>query len=301
MSISSMTGFASKNGEHFFDNTTLTWSFELKSVNGKNIDLKLRTPSWLGDMSIQMRNILSKYFTRGSFNVSLDINSNKNEQKIKINQEILSQITAKAIELYQTNPQELDKPKASDLLNIKGVIEVEENKLSEEEILALQEKLFADFEEVCKNLKISRDSEGAKTKLALVEILTKIQKNAEEIAQIFESIPEKLKEKINLQLKNLLETGNNVSEERLAQEIVFYIAKADIKEEIDRLQLHLKTAHELLNSKEAVGRKLDFLCQELNREANTTCSKSVDITITNLGMELKTLIEQFREQIQNIE
>lgn len=296
-----MTGFTQKNGGKTFENKNLTWSFELKSVNGKNIDLKLRTPLWLGDLSIPMRNILSKHFYRGSFNAFLEINSDKSEQNIKVNQEILEQITSKALELYKSNPNEIEKPRASDLLNVRGVIEVEENKLTEEETVLLQEYLLADFEEVCLSLKTSRNNEGKKTKEVLLTILEKIQKITNEIEEIANTLPEKIKEKLNLQLKNLLETNVNITEDRLAQEIVFYITKADIREEIDRLKLHLKTAHELLNSAEAVGRKLDFLCQELNREANTTCSKSIDINITNLGMELKTLIEQFREQIQNIE
>ncbi len=296
-----MTGFTQKNGEETFEAKTLTWTFELKSVNGKNIDLKLRTPSWLGDMSIQMRNILSKYFYRGTFNACLDVNSSSGEQTLKINQDILDQVTAKAIQLYKQNPQNVEKPRASDLLSVKGVIEIEDNKLSEEQISLLQNKMLADFEDACNNLKKSRDSEGQKIKDALLEILNNIQKNAEEIEKIAKNLPEKIKEKLNLQIKNLLDTSVNITEDRLAQEVVFYVAKADIKEEIDRLKLHIKTAHELLNSNDSVGRKLDFLCQELNREANTTCSKSIDINITNMGMELKTLIEQFREQVQNVE
>ena len=123
----------------------------------------------------------------------------------------------------------------------------------------------------------------------------------QQIEKIAVTLPEKIKEKLQEQLKQWLDPSVQLGEDRLAQEIVFYVTRADIREEIDRLQAHIKTAKNLLKSNEAVGRRLDFLCQELNREANTTCSKSMDLSITNLGMDLKALIEQFREQIQNIE
>ena len=122
----------------------------------------------------------------------------------------------------------------------------------------------------------------------------------DEIEQIAVTLPLKMKEKLNEQVKQWAE-GVEVSEDRLAQELVLYVTKADIREEVDRLQAHIKTAQNLLNEDGGVGRRLDFLCQELNREANTTCSKSCDIELTNLGMKLKALIEQFREQVQNIE
>ena len=127
----------------------------------------------------------------------------------------------------------------------------------------------------------------------IAEVTAKIEKLAD-------GLPEKIKDKLKEMLAQYAKDVE-ISEDRLAQEIVFLVTKADIREEIDRLKAHIKSAEQLLTAEEAVGRKLDFLCQELNREANTTCSKACDIAITNLGMELKALIEQFREQVQNIE
>lgn len=124
---------------------------------------------------------------------------------------------------------------------------------------------------------------------------------SKKIEIVAEILPQKLKERLKGQIKELLDADCQISEDRLVQEVCLYVARADIREEIDRLKAHVKTARQLLSSGEAVGRRLDFLCQELNREANTTCSKSCDIEITNLGMELKMLIEQFREQVQNME
>jgi uncharacterized protein (TIGR00255 family) len=296
-----MTGFAKQNGELVFDDLSFNWSFELKSVNGKSIDIKVKSPSWLGDISIQLKTILSKYFSRGSFGVYLDVNSENSNQKIRINEDLLSQLIERAIEIYNKNQDGFAKPTAGELLNAKGVIEVEDSMLGDENMETFQKTLFDSFEEGCKSLRESRLLEGAKIKTALMDILAKVEAIIGDIENISKNMPEKLKEKLRQQISSMLDTNVNITEDRIAQEVVFYVAKADIQEEIDRLKAHIKTATELLASKEAVGRKLDFLCQELNREANTTCSKSVDINITNYGMELKTLIEQFREQIQNIE
>lgn len=296
-----MTGFAKQNGELVFDDLSLSWSFELKSVNGKGLDSKVKSPSWIGDISIQTKSILSKYFTRGNFAVSLDINSQGSTQKIKINDDLLDQLVQKAIYIYNKNQNNFDKPTASELLNARGVIEIEESVIGEDALEAFQKLIFDSLDKGCQALFESRMKEGEKIAVVLNEILEKIENVAANVEKLSENVPEKLKEKLMQQIANMLEPSINISEERLAQEVVLYVAKADIQEEIDRLKAHIKTAKELLASKEAVGRKLDFLCQELNREANTTCSKSVDINITNLGMELKTLIEQFREQVQNVE
>ena len=130
--------------------------------------------------------------------------------------------------------------------------------------------------------------------------MTKIEAIVSEVEVVSESLPDKLKEKL-MSLVEQHAKDVSISEDRMAQEIVFLVTKADIREEIDRLKTHIKSAYNLLEASDAVGRRLDFLCQELNREANTTCSKACDIAITNMGVELKALIEQFREQVQNIE
>lgn len=296
-----MTGFAKENGELVFDDLGYNWSFELKSVNGKGLDLKVKSPAWLGDISIGLKSILGRHFQRGSFSVYLDVSSTNATAKVKINEELLEQLMHRAISLSESHMETMSKATAGELLAIKGVVEVEESNLDEESLDALQKTLFDSFEKVCKSLAKSRSAEGLKIKDVLVNILTKVENVVAEVEKKADKIPVMLKEKLLEQVKSLSDGSINISEERIAQEVVLYVAKADIKEEIDRLQAHLKTAHELLGLKEPVGRKLDFLCQELNREANTTCSKSVDLEITNWGMELKTLIEQFREQVQNVE
>lgn len=297
-----MTGFARENSEFRFDKMGFTWYWEVKSVNNKAIDIKNKLPNWLdGALSLACKNIISQNFSRGSFNVYLDLSSTSETSEVKINDELLQKLTIKAIELYESFGDKLQKPSSTELLALKGVFEVENVVLNEEENDCLVRALLQSFEAACKKLKADRQAEGEKIRTALLDILNNVAKIIAKIEGIAQVQPEKLKTKLQEQIAALLEPSNQISEERLAQEVALYVARADIQEEIDRLKAHLETARNLLTSEEAVGRRLDFLCQELNREANTTCSKSSEIELTKLGMELKTLIEQFREQVQNIE
>lgn len=302
MPISSMTGFARQNGSKNFSGASFDWFWEVKSVNGKALDVKMKLPNRLdGTLSVPIKNLATKYFRRGCFCIYLDLKAVNHVSEVKINQELLDGLAVKAIELVESFGEKIQKPSAAELLAFKGVVEVGEEDLSEEDNQVLQADLLADFEETCRKLQIDRAQEGEKMKTALLDIINKVANIVEKIERIAVSQPEKLKEKLQAQLNEWLDPANMISEERLTQELVLYVARADIREEIDRLKAHIKTARELLNCGEAVGRRLDFLCQELNREANTTCSKSGDIEQTHLGMELKMLIEQFREQVQNIE
>lgn len=301
MSVSSMTGFARENGVTVFnDKKQCSWFFELKSVNGKSLDVKTKLPSYVDSLSMFVKNEAANYFARGSLSVYLEVDFN-NSSEIAFNEELLKQLVSKAIAVYEKNNEKLSRPSISEMFAIKGVVEVADNVLSEDETVLLINDLQKGFKNACDALLLVRQAEGEKICLALKEILNKISADVGKIEQKAEILPQKLKERLLAQIKELLSSDIQVSEDRLAQEVCLYVARADIREEIDRLKAHIQTAFNLLDSGEAVGRRLDFLCQELNREANTTCSKSCDIEITNLGMELKTLIEQFREQVQNME
>lgn len=295
-----MTGFARASGEINTELRNICWQFEIKSVNGKSLDIKIKLPPQYEELSFELKKIASQYLQRGSVSVFLDIKSTQNDAPLYINEELLNSLTNKAIDLYKDNRNDLEKPRSSDLLAMKGVVEIQETPLSETETSLIYQSLKSDFEKLCQNLVQDRKAEGEKIKIALLAILDKIKTITANIEQIAETLPEKIKSKLNEQISFWL-SDTSISEDRLAQEVVFYITRADIREEIDRLKAHIKTATEMLNCSEAIGRRLDFLCQELNREANTTCSKSFDIELTSCGMELKALIEQFREQIQNIE
>lgn len=297
-----MTGFSRQNGELHFDKMDFAWFWEIKSVNNKAIDIKLKVPSWLeNSLVLPCKNILMQYCTRGSFSLYLDLSSNVANQKLKINEELLAALVLKAINLYQSHADVFQKPSSTDLFSVKGVCELEDVSLDDNETNVLVQALLKSFEVACQKLQNDRKEEGEKIKQALMDILQNIASVVAKVDAFAKMQPEKLKARLKAQIDLLLDPTNPVSEDRLAQEVAIYVARADIQEEVDRLKAHVATAQNLLALNEPVGRRLDFLCQELNREANTTCSKSCDIELTNYGMDLKTLIEQFREQIQNIE
>lgn len=298
LTIASMTGFARASGELQTDLSNISWLFEVKSVNGKALDIKTKLPQTLEDLAFEFRRIAAQYLQRGSVSVYLELKRTALSSTLQVNTQLLEELTQKALEIYRANPDEIGKPQSTDLLRLPGVLEA--SAPSEEDEQALRQKLLAEFDTLCCRLQEDRKIEGAKIKEALIAILQKISSVAAKVEKIAEEQPAKIKEKLENQIKQWVNPAE-VSEERLAQEVVFYITRADIREEVDRLKAHVKTAEQLLESSEAVGRRLDFLCQELNREANTTCSKSSDAELTSLGMELKALIEQFREQVQNIE
>ncbi len=300
MSIASMTGFARSNGSLQTAEENINWMWEIKTVNGKSFDMKTKLPSGYEDLAMAIKNIAASYINRGSVSAMLEINSETNAKKVKIDADLLQKLTEEALVLSEKYSGKIAQPRASELMSLRGVIELEEAQLSESEKETLRDKILADFTDLCSKLKEDRENEGQKIKSALETILNKITIIVADIEKTADALPAKIKEKLHEMLKQYA-ADVQVSEDRIAQEIVFLVTRADIREEIDRLKAHIKTAGQLLNSGEAVGRRLDFLCQELNREANTTCSKSADIAITDWGMELKSLIEQFREQVQNIE
>lgn len=293
-----MTGFARASGELQTDLKNISWLFEVKSVNGKALDIKTKLPAAYDDLSFEFKRVAAQHLQRGSVSIYLEIKSKETDVRLQVNDALLTAFLDKAVEIYRGNTDEIAKPRSSDLLRMPGVVESVSS--SEEDEALLRKKLLEDFEKLCRKLQDDRRVEGAKIKEALSAILGKISMITDKIEKIAEEQPAKIKEKLEKQIKQWVNPAD-VSEDRLAQEVVFYITRADIREEVDRLKAHVKTAEQLLNSSEAVGRRLDFLCQELNREANTICSKSSDAALTTLGMELKALIEQFREQVQNIE
>ncbi len=300
MSIASMTGFARSNGSLQTAEENINWMWEIKTVNGKSFDMKTKLPTGYEDLAMVIKNTAASYINRGSISAMLEINSETNAKKVKIDTDLLQKLTEEALTLSEKYSGKIAQPRASELMSLRGVIELEDTQLSESEKETLRDKILADFADLCSRLRQDRESEGKKIKVALEAILDKITTIVANIEQAADSLPEKIKEKLQEMLKQYT-ADVQINEDRMAQEIVFLVTRADIREEIDRLKAHIKTATQLLNSDEAVGRRLDFLCQELNREANTTCSKSADIAITDWGMELKSLIEQFREQVQNIE
>jgi len=293
-----MTGFARQSGRKELKNVAFDWVWEIKSVNGKNLDIKTRLPIGWDTLASDLKAVAQRYFERGSLNICLELNSTIDDVQLNINRDLLQQALTVAIELYQKNPGVLQLPAPADLLRIPGVVDVKKTTLPEDEQQQLREALLAGFEECCAALQEDRRREGLKIKAVLAKMVDDIAALTDKVAVIAAKAPELLRQKLQQQIAEL---ECNVPEERLAQEVVLLVNRADIREETDRLRAHIKTARQLLEADQTVGRRFDFLCQEFNREVNTTCSKAYDIEIINLGMNLKAVIEQLREQVQNME
>lgn len=295
MTLASMTGFASRAGN--IDG--FSWVWELKSVNGKALDVRLRVPQGYDHLEIQCRNAIMQSFKRGNIQASLSISNGKAHEKLTINTEVMDQYLALAQDLHRRIGGEL--PRADNLLAMRGVLEVVPVALTEDEQLSRDLAILTSLTQAVAALDAARLEEGARLKETLSGQVNRIfeltQSAKDNPARSAEAIKARLKE----QVARLLESNNNFDPDRLYQEAVMIATRADIQEEIDRLVAHVTAARELLISKEPVGRKLDFLAQEFNREANTLCSKAGDKTMSAIGLELKTVIDQLREQVQNIE
>ena len=301
MNISSMTGFARLKKSISLEETNVSWTWEIRSVNGRFLDVKIKLPATFEHLQQQLKTVAASCLSRGNVTAMLMMENNDNDVQVRINEKLLEDLMMQLNAVSERISGKKESAAPADLLSVRGVVECRDNTLGEEAQKQLDKVLVESFGEVCAVLKADRGEEGRKIKKALEAIIANIEEVVGRIDAIAAKLPPKIKEKLEEQLRQWLEPGNAISEDRLAQEIVFYVNRADVREEINRLQAHIKTAYELLNSDEAVGRRLDFLCQELGREANTTSSKSADIALTNAAVELKTLIEQLREQVQNIE
>ena len=294
MAITSMTGFARSSGSH--EGRAFAW--EIKSVNGKALDLRLRLPTGLDHLDIPVRQALAQSLKRGNVQINLTLSDSATASKLSINREVLQVYVDLAGQLRQQlgGPP----PSAEALLAMKGVVELAAPEADEATLASRDRVLMAALHEAAKALTATRQAEGAK-------LLAIITAQLGQIASLLKSAsahPSRNAEVIKLRLRQqvaaLLEAGMP-DEQRLAQEAALLATKADIQEELDRLAVHISAAKTLLMSAEPVGRKFDFLAQEFNREANTLCSKAGDASLTAIGLDLKTAIDQMREQVQNIE
>ena len=297
--INSMTGYAS--------DTILVGNFsldaEIKSVNSKSFDLKIYLPEYMTFMENDIRQLVSKQIARGS--IVLKIKAKQNDEassNFTLNNEVLN----KAIDEIKTIEQKCDEKNIQfspltvlDFFSVKGVWE--ENKISQTETLELKSVMLDKLPELIKKFMETRRIEGQGLQAILVEKLSSIMEFIEEIDKILPDRSRHLKKNFKTALDKIINEQNQVDENRLEQEIALLVIKQDIQEELDRLKVHIVSMQDLVNSSKVVGKKLDFLSQELNREVNTICSKSQYSDLTRLGIEMKTLVDQFREQVQNVE
>jgi uncharacterized protein (TIGR00255 family) len=294
MSIASMTGFARAEGHA----DGLTWVWELKSVNAKSLDLRFRLPPGFDALELPLRASLAQKLKRGAVAVTLTANRGAAAGGLRVNREALRQIMALVRELG--NEVEAAPPRLDGLLALRGVLESGEDEEDEAQRERRQAALLASAEAALDALVAARRAEGARLKPVLAARLAEIADLVGAAEASAAAQPAALRARLRELLSALLET-TTLAEERLAQEAALIVAKADVREELDRLAAHVAAAREMLEAGDAVGRRFDFLCQEFNREANTLCSKSADVALTRIGLALKAAIEQLREQVQNIE
>ncbi len=295
MTLSSMTGFGRAQGQ--IEN--YSWVWEIRSVNGKAMDVRMRIPSGLDAFDQHIKTTLSKVFSRGSINVSLQLQKDSSEVDVKVNEGALDKLINIAKQASQKH--DLPMPSIDALLAIRDVVEISTMEEDAQKIINRDQQLKLSLEDAIAALKKSREEEGAATYIMLKNILDEIERLLKEGEKIAAKQPELLKNKFLAKVNALISDIKGFDQDRVTQEVVILATKADVKEETDRLVAHIASAKKLLKQKGPVGRKLDFLTQEFNREANTLCSKSTDIKLSNIGLSLKTAIDQFREQIQNVE
>jgi uncharacterized protein (TIGR00255 family) len=295
MVLSSMTGFARSQGA----SGPYTFEWELKSVNAKGFDLRLRLPQGWDELEAFAKKRAAEMLSRGTIYANFNVKRADALSTVRINEDVLAAVVKTASSL--AGRIDAVAPSIDGLLAIKGVIEVVEAERNEEEDKAATAAAAAAFDEALKNLAAMRRREGE----ALGEILSQRMDEMEALAKKAEAAPgrkpEAIRARLAEQIAALLEISDRFDVDRLNQEALLIAAKADIREELDRIASHIAQAREIIRKGGAVGRRLDFLAQEFNREVNTTCSKSNDVELTNTGLEMKNVVEQFREQVQNLE
>ena len=295
MALQSMTGFARQEGQ---DGST-SWVWEIRSVNGKGLDLRLRVPSGYEVLEAPAREILGKCFSRGNMQINLQVSEGASEFLPKVNEQAVTSLIEAAKELQAVVGGELPGP--AELMAMRGVVELIENQPDSKVITKRNSAILNGLEETAKSLQKTRQQEGMSLSKILSEQINGIKSKCELIESNEARSPEAIRLQLSQQVETLLENSGNFDTQRLHQEAALLAAKADLQEELDRLKVHLESAAELLSSKGPVGRKLDFLAQEFNRECNTICSKSNSAEVTSLGLDMKLIIDQFREQLQNME
>ena len=275
----------------------MSWVWELKSVNGRSLDLRLRLAPGFDALEPELRAALAQRFRRGNFSANLAV-TRTTSPALRVNREALSQLVTLINEL--SGEIEAAPPRLDGLLALRGVVETVEDE-DETVIEARRDAVLAGWNAALDRLADARAEEGARIAAVLGSQLDEMAALVTAAADCAAAQPAAIRERLRTVLASLADLMPSMPEERVAQEVALLAARSDIREEIERLRAHLEQAGELLQQGEPVGRRLDFLCQELNREANTLCSKSADIELTRIGLSLKAVVEQFREQVQNIE
>jgi uncharacterized protein (TIGR00255 family) len=295
MALASMTGFARGHGV----SGAYGWAWELKSVNAKGLDLRLRLPPGWDAVEGPVRAAAAQVLSRGTVYGTLTAERVGVAPVVRVNEPVLAAVLATIKGL--AGRIDAAAPRLDGILALKGVIEISDEDEREEDRRAAEAAVIAGFQRTLAELAAMRAREGAALGQVLTQRIGEIAALALRADAAPGRRPEAVKARIAEQVATLLDASSRFDPDRLHQEAILIASKADIREELDRLASHVAQAQRMIAEGGAIGRRLDFLAQELNREANTLCSKSNDVELTNIGLELKSVVEQFREQVQNLE
>ncbi|MCP5432543.1 MAG: YicC family protein [Alphaproteobacteria bacterium] len=295
MALASMTGFGHAEG----GDPGLRFQWELRSVNGRGLDMRLRLAPGFEHLEQGVRAAITGALKRGNVQASLAVKREQSAGELRLNEEAFEQVLAVAEAVRKrvgANPISVEG-----LLSLRGVLEFADPEADEAQVAARDGAVMAALQEALAQLARARGEEGARLVEVLAAQIDRIAELADAARALSQASPEGLRRRLVEGLKALLALDPPVGEERLAQELALQLVKADVREELDRLDAHCAAARDLLRADEPVGRRFEFLVQELQREANTLCSKSSELELTRLGLELKAVIDQVREQVQNLE
>ncbi|MDC7681991.1 YicC family protein [Asticcacaulis sp. BYS171W] len=293
MTLSSMTGFARVEGSH----GDIGWVYEARSVNGRSLDIKVRTPAGYDAVERAAKDLGKARFQRGQVSLTLSVRTAEAKSDFTINHRLLDYY----LEVGQTlmAQGQATMPSLDGLLSLRGVIEAAGNEDTPDGFAVIEAPLLADLGAVLEQLKEARLHEGRALHDILSQHLATITDGVDRAEALTVQQADTIRERFARRVNELLPDSD--LQERILQEAAVMAVKADVREELDRLRAHIAAAHELLNDAASQGRKLDFLSQEFMREANTLCSKSAFNDLTKIGLDLKAVIDQFREQVQNVE
>jgi len=294
MTLSSMTGFARTSFE--VDGARFSW--EAKSVNARGLDIRLRLPSGLDHLEADVRTRIREAIPRGSCFFTLAREAEGEHTRLVLNEEALALVVATARRL--ASEEGIAMPTADGLLAIPGVLQDGSATLDSEAAERRDAAIMAGLGKAIEALLRTRQEEGARLQILIGNQIERIANMVEDAEGVSSGAPEALKNRIREQVALLTADPSSLNADRLHQEAVIAATRADVREELDRLRSHIAAARDLLKSKDGAGRRLDFLSQEFNREANTLCSKAFDRRLTSIGLELKAVIDQLREQVQNL-
>ena len=295
MPISSMTGYARTEGAE----GNCRWTWDVRSVNGKGLDIRTRLPAGFEGLDPQIKKRASARLRRGNVSVTLQLTRDAGGLRAAINEDLLESVLSLRDSLGSRISDA--PPSLESLLSVRGLVDMIEEEESPETRAAVETQILKSFDDAVARLAAARADEGRRTEDMLETLLSEIDTLVASARGLAALQPDSIREKLRSQVAELLEASPTLPEDRLMQEAAILATKGDIREELDRLDAHVDSGRDLLNSDEPVGRRLEFLCQELNREANTLCSKSATLDLTQIGLSLKAAIDQVREQIQNVE